>query len=154
MEQGEAWVGDRGVRATMEGSSLVRIELLPLGRPLAIPRASASPGLAKVLAQLRAYLSGQAKSLDACLRLQGTEFQLSVWAALRGVPYGSTITYAGLAARAGRPKAARAVGAAMAANPVPLFVPCHRVVAASGIGGFSPGLAWKRRLFALEGMQP
>jgi len=77
---------------------------------------------------------------------------VSVWKALRKVPYGRTISYAQLAAKAGHPGAARAVGAAMAANPLPLVVPCHRVVASNGLGGFTPGLAWKRWLFTLEGM--
>jgi len=73
--------------------------------------------------------------------------------ALRRVPYGTTITYAELADMAGSPGAARAVGNAMARNPVPIVIPCHRVVAAGGrIGGFSAGLEWKRKLLRLEGV--
>jgi methylated-DNA-[protein]-cysteine S-methyltransferase len=79
-------------------------------------------------------------------------FQRKVLLAERRVPYGRTITYGALAAKVGRPRAARAVGQALAHNPVPLVVPCHRVIAAGGgLGGFGGGLALKRRLLALEG---
>ena len=81
----------------------------------------------------------------------GTAFQKKVWAALRAIPAGTTVTYARLAASLKRPKAARAVGGACGANPVPLIVPCHRVVAAQGgLGGFSGGLHWKRKLLGRE----
>jgi O-6-methylguanine DNA methyltransferase len=78
-------------------------------------------------------------------------FRRLVWAALVRIPRGKTETYGQLAAALSRPKAARAVGGACGANPVPLLIPCHRVVAAGGgLGGFSGGLAWKRKLLALE----
>jgi O-6-methylguanine DNA methyltransferase len=81
----------------------------------------------------------------------GTAFQRRVWAALRAIPAGKTVTYAGLAASLKRPKAARAVGGACGANPAPLLIPCHRVVAAhGGLGGFSGGLDWKRKLLGRE----
>ncbi|MGP8201587.1 MAG: methylated-DNA--[protein]-cysteine S-methyltransferase [Limisphaerales bacterium] len=81
----------------------------------------------------------------------GTAFQRKVWAALRAIPAGKTRTYAQLAASLKNPKAARAVGAACGANPVPLLIPCHRVVAAHGaLGGFSGGLPWKRKLLGRE----
>lgn len=82
----------------------------------------------------------------------GTKFQRKVWRALQRIPYGETRSYAWVAAAIGHPKALRAVGRACGANPLPLIIPCHRVVAANGaLGGFSGGLAWKRRLLALEG---
>ncbi|NQU10361.1 methylated-DNA--[protein]-cysteine S-methyltransferase [bacterium] len=82
----------------------------------------------------------------------GTDFQRRVWRTLRSIPFGETRSYAWVARRVGRPRAARAVGAACGANPVPVLVPCHRVVAGDGsLGGFSAGLGWKRRLLALEG---
>jgi O-6-methylguanine DNA methyltransferase len=82
----------------------------------------------------------------------GTPFQRKVWAALRQIPAGQTESYGQLAAALGAPKAARAVGSACGANPVPLFIPCHRVVpSGGGLGGFSGGLHWKRRLLASEG---
>jgi O-6-methylguanine DNA methyltransferase len=81
----------------------------------------------------------------------GTPFQRKVWAALRRIPAGRTESYGQLAAAVGAPKAARAVGSACAANPMPLLIPCHRVIASGGgLGGFSGGLHWKRLLLARE----
>ena len=83
----------------------------------------------------------------------GTVFQRSVWEALRAIPYGQTLSYGALAARVGKPGAARAVGSALGENPLCIVVPCHRVLAAGGkLGGFSAGLDWKRRLLRLEGI--
>jgi methylated-DNA-[protein]-cysteine S-methyltransferase len=85
----------------------------------------------------------------------GTRFQRSVWRAMEKIPRGETRTYAQIAAAAGRPGAARAVGTACGANPLPLIVPCHRVVASGGgLGGFSAGLAVKKKLLRLEGALP
>lgn len=81
----------------------------------------------------------------------GTPFQQRVWTELCRIPTGETVTYGELARRVGRPGAARAVGQACGANPIPVLVPCHRVLAAGGgLGGFSAGLDWKRRLLAVE----
>jgi len=81
----------------------------------------------------------------------GTEFQREVWNALRGIPPGATASYLEIARKLGRPKAARAVGQACGANPIPVLIPCHRVLASNGkLGGFSGGLDWKRRLLAIE----
>ncbi|MDY0296881.1 MAG: methylated-DNA--[protein]-cysteine S-methyltransferase [Acidobacteriota bacterium] len=105
-------------------------------------------------AQLRRYLDGDpVDPVDVpVLWTRGTDFQQRVWRALRGVRRGNVVTYAQLAALAGAPRAARAVGNAMASNPLVLFVPCHRVVAAGGsLGGFSAGLDTKRHLLRLEG---
>ncbi|MBN2053409.1 methylated-DNA--[protein]-cysteine S-methyltransferase [bacterium] len=111
-------------------------------------------GLAeRVRAQLIEYFAGTRKVFDLPLDLQGTEFRRRVWRKLCAVPYGVTITYGALAARAGNPGAARAVGSAMATNPVPIIVPCHRVVAAGGrLGGYTGGLDIKRYLLRLEGL--
>lgn len=82
----------------------------------------------------------------------GTPFQKSVWQALQGIAAGRTRSYGEIAAAVGRPKASRAVGAACGANPIPVLIPCHRVLAAGGgLGGFTAGLDWKRRLLATEG---
>lgn len=83
----------------------------------------------------------------------GTEFQLAVWNELKKIPRGQTRTYGQIAAAIGRPKAVRAVGSACGANPLPVFIPCHRVVAAGGPGGFGSGLPWKRLLLKLENIQ-
>lgn len=81
----------------------------------------------------------------------GTEFQRAVWKAMRKIPRGQTLTYGDLAAAIGRPNAVRAVGTACGANPLPLFIPCHRVVAKNGLGGFGSGLPWKKLLLSMEG---
>lgn len=87
--------------------------------------------------------------------LSATAFQRAVWDAIKRIPPGRTCSYGELAARIGRPRAARAVGQACGANPWPLLVPCHRVLAADGtVGGFSAGLEWKRRLLQIEGVLP
>jgi methylated-DNA-[protein]-cysteine S-methyltransferase len=107
--------------------------------------------LSDLIDDLRRYFSGQAVDFKITLDLdQGTPFQRQVWQAARRIPGGSTRSYGWLAAQAGRPRAARAVGQAMARNPVPIVVPCHRVVGTNGLGGFSGGLDVKRRLLALE----
>lgn len=108
-------------------------------------------GLAEIAAMLAEYARGDRTDLAHELDLRGSDFQLCVWRELIRIPYGTTRTYAEIARRIGKPGAARAVGMANGRNPVPLFVPCHRVVAATGLGGFSGGLDHKRRLLALEG---
>ena len=101
---------------------------------------------------VRRALQGQSMAAKPPMDLSsGTAFQRKVWAALQTIPAGKTETYAGLAASLKKPKAARAVGGACGANPVPLLIPCHRVVAAQGgLGGFSGGLHWKRKLLGRE----
>ena len=85
----------------------------------------------------------------------GTDFQRKVWSAMRKIPMGKTLSYGEVAKAIGRPKAVRAVGGACGANPLPVFIPCHRVLAAGGrIGGFGGGLNWKRTLLAAEGITP
>jgi methylated-DNA-[protein]-cysteine S-methyltransferase len=103
--------------------------------------------------RIRAYFSGERVSFgDVALELEwATPFQASVAAALRAIPYGETVTYGELAALAGHPNAQRAAGTFCAQNRFPLFVPCHRVVAADGLGSYgSLGLEYKRRLLELE----
>ncbi len=102
--------------------------------------------------QLREYFAGTRRTFDLPLAPRGTPFQLKVWRELRKIPYGSTITYAVLAHRAGNDKACRAVGAANGRNPLPIIVPCHRVIGTNGsLTGFGGGLAAKHRLLKLEG---
>jgi methylated-DNA-[protein]-cysteine S-methyltransferase len=103
-------------------------------------------------AQLRAYLAGELREFDLPLDPRGTAFQRRVWAALREIPYGSTISYAELAAAVGRPSATRAVGAANGRNPIAVVIPCHRVIGTSGaLTGYGGGLGRKRMLLDLEG---
>ena len=103
-------------------------------------------------AALKNILAGRAAKKLPPLDWAGkTEFQKSVWRALLKIPAGGTKSYGEVAAAIGRPKAVRAVGGACGANPIPVLVPCHRVLAANGkIGGFSGGLDWKRRLLASD----
>lgn len=108
--------------------------------------------LARVRDQVDAYLTDGLAAFDLPLDFQGTDFQQAVWRALLRVPYGRVVTYAQLAAMAGRPGAARAVGNAVGANPIPIIIPCHRVVASGGLGGFSSGLARKVTLLGIEGV--
>ncbi|MDE3086378.1 MAG: methylated-DNA--[protein]-cysteine S-methyltransferase, partial [Acidobacteriota bacterium] len=102
--------------------------------------------------QLSEYFAGRRRAFDLPLELTGTAFQRDVWWALADIAYGETVSYAELAAMVGRPTAFRAVGQANGANPIPIVLPCHRVVASGGrIGGYGGGLPVKRRLLALEG---
>ena len=102
--------------------------------------------------QLRAYLAGERKDWNLPFSMTGSPFQLAVWYACKDIPYGSTCTYGELASLAGYPGAAQAVGRAMASNPLPLIVPCHRVLPASGgIGSYSGGSHLKQWLLHLEG---
>jgi O-6-methylguanine DNA methyltransferase len=102
-------------------------------------------------AALKNILAGRKPKNLPPLDLAGTEFQKSVWNALRKIPLGKTKSYGEIARAIGRPRAVRAVGGACGANPVPVLVPCHRVLAANkNPGGFSGGLDWKRSLLARE----
>jgi len=109
---------------------------------------------AEVIRQLQAYFRGELKEFDVPLAMEGTAFQLRVWNELRAIPYGETISYAQLAARIGNPKAVRAVGLANGSNPIPIIVPCHRVIGSDGsLTGFGGGLSTKKKLLELENKQ-
>lgn len=114
---------------------------------------TAGPGLDRVAAQLRAYFAGQLRVFDLPLDLRGTPFQLEVWQALLAIGYGEVRAYAEIAAAIGRPCAFRAVGAANGANPVPIIVPCHRLIGSDGsLIKYGGGLNVKRQLLELEGV--
>lgn len=105
----------------------------------------------RAIDQLEQYLRRQRQAFDVPLDLRGTEFQLRVWQELQTVPYGSTISYGELARKVGRPGGARAIGNAMASNPVPIIVPCHRVIGHDlSLVGFGGGLSLKEQLLELE----
>ena len=107
--------------------------------------------LADARAQLGEYFAGDRKEFDLPLKLDGTEFQVSVLEALLNIPYGQTTSYGEIARRIGRPKAVRAVGAANGRNPIPIVVPCHRVIGVTGdLTGFGGGLDTKEALLRLE----
>ena len=149
------------LRVVSSGRGLVYVELPGAsGRGLAGWMKQRAPG-AKLLegyapnraaaTQLCDYLDGKREGFDLSIDLRATPFQLAVYDEVARVPYGRTSSYGEIAARIGRPKAVRAVGAANGANPVPLVVPCHRIVASSGrLHGYAGGLDMKARLLALE----
>lgn len=106
-------------------------------------------------AQLEAYFECKRRSFDLPLAPHGTAFQREVWRTLTTIPYGETISYAQLASRVGKPSAMRAVGAANGRNPLPIVLPCHRVIGSDGsLTGFGGGLPTKQFLLALEGAMP
>ncbi len=110
--------------------------------------------LAAAVRQLREYFAGRRSSFDLLLDLAGTPYQQRVWSALRSIRFGRTVSYGELAARIGAPHGARAVGRACATNPVPVVVPCHRVVGGDGsLHGYDGGLWRKQRLLELESAQ-
>lgn len=103
--------------------------------------------------ELNGYLEGDLTAFHVPLDMRGTPFQLQVWRALLEIPYGETRSYAWVAERIGRPSAVRAVGLANGANPVPIVVPCHRVIGSNGtLTGYGGGLHLKGRLLELEGI--
>ena len=126
-------------------------EPLPEWEPVSAGR----PGVLRDLQQqLNAYFAGQLRDFEIPLDPQGTDFQRSVWEGLRAIPYGQSVSYGVLAERVGRPTAARAVGAANGRNPIPIVIPCHRVIGSSGrLTGFGGGLATKQALLELEAGQ-
>lgn len=108
-----------------------------------------------VARQLAEYFAGERRRFDLRLAPAGTEFQRAVWDALTAIPYGSTVGYGELARGLGRPSASRAVGRANGANPIPVVVPCHRVIGAHGdLTGYGGGIECKRFLLRLEGALP
>ncbi|MCM1251055.1 MAG: methylated-DNA--[protein]-cysteine S-methyltransferase, partial [Alistipes sp.] len=112
-----------------------------------------TPLLRRAVQELQEYFDGVRRSFDLPLAPAGTPFQQQVWSALLEIPYGETRTYGEIAARIGRPKACRAVGMANNRNPIAIFVPCHRVVGASGaLVGYAAGLSVKEFLLRLEEM--
>ncbi len=103
--------------------------------------------------QLREYFEGRRKVFDLTLDLRGSKFQKAVWAEVARIPFGLTATYGEVAHLVGRPRASRAVGAANGANPIPIIIPCHRVIGANGsLTGYGGGLENKRWLLAHEGV--
>ncbi len=107
----------------------------------------------EVRRQLDAYFAGDLRRFELALHLSGTEFQNSVWRSLADIPFGQTRSYGQIARSVGRPKASRAVGAANGSNPLPIILPCHRVIGAGGsLTGFGGGLAVKAFLLRHEGV--
>jgi len=116
------------------------------------PRNDRNPLLLEAARQLRAYFAGRLRDFCLPLDIEGTDFQKRVWRQVAAIPYGETRSYLQISTALGSPQAVRAVGAANGADPVPIVVPCHRVIGAKGkLVGYGGGLAMKRRLLELEG---
>mgnify|MGYP001819511783 CR=1 FL=1 len=140
------------LRLVSDGEQLAAIELAPGEGDAA---ASGDPVLVECARQLQEYFAGQRRNFELPLRPRGTTFQHSVWQALADIPYGELRSYRDIAKALGKPKAVRAVGAANGRNPLPIVVPCHRVIGSDGsLTGFAGGLDMKRQLLELEGALP
>ena len=111
-----------------------------------------TPLIKEAAAQLNAYLSGRKKDFDLPLMPAGTPFMQKVWKALQTIPYGKTVSYKDIAVAIGSPQACRAVGLANNKNPLPIFIPCHRVIGKNGnLIGYGGGLSIKKKLLSIEG---
>jgi methylated-DNA-[protein]-cysteine S-methyltransferase len=139
-----------------EAGLLQRVELAPREPGALPPGWVADPdAFADARRQLDEYFAGRRRAFTLPLAAAGTPFQQAVWRAVAGIPYGATRTYGQVAAAIDRPRAVRAVGAANGANPLPIVVPCHRVIGQDGtLTGYGGGLARKDALLRLEGWQP
>jgi len=142
-----------------DGDALVRVsfaaapEMPPADWPSEWTRDPSDPLLAAAVQQLNEYFAHQREAFSVPLRPSGTPFQLRVWKALEEIPYGHTRSYLDLARALGVPAAVRAVGAANGRNPLPIFLPCHRVIGTNGsLTGYGGGLEVKRALLRLEGV--
>jgi methylated-DNA-[protein]-cysteine S-methyltransferase len=139
-----------------DASGLCQVNFARNGR-----NAPANPGwredasaFAQPIRQLSAYFAGELETFDLPLAPQGTPFQQKVWDELLNIPYGETISYGELAKRIGNPNASRAVGLANGSNPIPIIIPCHRVIGSNGkLTGYGGGLPIKEKLLALERRQ-
>ncbi|MFH1467911.1 MAG: methylated-DNA--[protein]-cysteine S-methyltransferase [Pseudomonadota bacterium] len=145
-------IGELTLVATRAGLTHLRLSCEPAEDPPGDGSAEAEALLAEAALQLAAWFAGRRRDLDLPLAPSGTPFQREVWAALRAIPWGETISYGELARRVGRPGASRAIGGANHHNPLPIIIPCHRVVGHDGrLTGFGGGLAVKRWLLEHEG---
>jgi O-6-methylguanine DNA methyltransferase len=148
---GEVWVERCGARVMLWAGKVVSIDLLPLGGRHGKPVAVKDAALKKALKEVGEFLEGSRQKFTVPFEQRhATAFHEKIYAELMKVPYGRVVSYGELARLAGAPRAARAVGSAMNRNQIPLIVPCHRVVASQGIGGYGSGLEWKRWLLRLE----
>ena len=143
------------LKLTVEHDALIGVDWAAPSEPILNEHAPAAGALDRVESELSRYFSGKLERWSLELSLKGTEFQQSVWAALQNIPEGTTSTYQKIAAAIGKPSAVRAVGSAIGSNPIPVIVPCHRVIGSNGsLTGFSGGLEKKTWLLRHEGILP
>jgi methylated-DNA-[protein]-cysteine S-methyltransferase len=146
-------VGWLFLRADAVGLREIRFVARPKESILTLPE-EGEPRLAPFIAALSEYFAGTRKHFDLPLAPEGTPFQMQVWNELRKIPYGETISYGELARRIGRPAASRAVGGANHRNPLPIVIPCHRVIGSNGsMTGYGGGIYRKEYLLRLEGCE-
>ena len=148
----EFWMFDTllGTMAVGEEDGYINRVYLP-NSPMPRLMPHKTPLLERAQEQIREYFDGRRQEFDLPLTFVGTDFQKKVWQALTEIPYGKTVTYGALAERIGCPGGARAVGAANHCNPLPILVPCHRVVGAGGnLTGYAGGMEMKKFLLELE----
>jgi len=140
------------LRLLSTGTHLAAIEFSNQHSDTAGDTCSSDEVLERSASQLQEYFAGRRKTFDLPLAPRGTDFQCCVWRALSDIPWGTVCSYADIARAIDRPKAVRAVGAANGRNPLPIVVPCHRVIGSDGsLTGFAGGLEMKRKLLELEG---
>jgi methylated-DNA-[protein]-cysteine S-methyltransferase len=143
------------LKLTMEHDALIGVDWAAPSEPILNEHAPEAGALDRVESELSRYFAGELEQWSLELALDGTEFQQSVWAALQNIPEGTTSTYQKIAAAIGKPSAVRAVGSAIGSNPIPVIVPCHRVIGSNGsLTGFSGGLEKKTWLLRHEGILP
>lgn len=150
---GPIWIcaTDKGICGIEFGDKLDRMARFLERNNIDAPQLTPTSLLDRVIAQLEDYLNRRLEHFDVPLDLRGTPFQLAVWDELVHIPYGETLTYGEIAMEIERPRAAQAVGRAVGANPVPIIVPCHRVVGHDGsLTGYAYGLERKSALLELE----
>ena len=148
-----SFVGVLGLVATQQGIRAVmwRDEVTSVRLPTQLKEDAKHPLLEEAAQQIGQYFAKKRTEFSLPLDLRGTQFQLAVWRSLQKIPYGQTLSYAEQAALIGRPKAARAVGRANGANPLPIILPCHRVLGSNkSLTGFGGGLDLKLKLLRLE----
>ncbi len=136
------------ITLTLDGKTVVGCALPFLKN---MPRKPFHSDFSKPWKNETAFFQGLEKKFPNIGKPEGTEFQRAVWREMKKIPRGQTRTYGEIAKAIGHPKAVRAVGTACGANPVPLFIPCHRITAQNGLGGFGSGLPWKILLLKTEG---
>ncbi len=148
-------IGELVIAADSEALRFVLFQTGKMAAPARPEWEETNGGIVKeTVRQLDAYFARKLRNFDLPLRPQGSEFQERVWRELVNIGYGATISYGELATRIGNPAASRAVGLANGRNPIPIVIPCHRVIGASGkLTGYGGGLPIKQHLLALEGPQ-
>lgn len=140
------------LKLVSDGAALTKIEFPQQHSTFSDDTETTDPVLSACAAQLTEYFAGERQAFSLPLSAGGTIFQNEVWSALANIPYGELRSYSDIAIAIGRPKAVRAVGAANGRNPLPIIVPCHRVIGSNGsLTGFAGGIPLKTRLLELEG---